>query len=276
MDIFLEGNRELVFLIHGLSGTPHELKYLANRIHQKGFSVYVPFFESFGHQDDYKTFQPQTYPQWLEEVQQKLETISPHYDQIHMGGLCLGATLSLAIAALNQNNLPMGKVMVYAPLVKPNGWAVPWYSIFLPIAPLVFFYKEYTELYPYGVKNDLLRDVILKQRHQNTLSPAGNDKIPIWGIYETWKLSRFIFKNLLSDYQLPTMIIHSLEDDMSAFSGAEKIYRSLKCDHKYLIPLHDSYHLITIDKERSKVENLSTHFLLTPPSTLNFENLGAG
>lgn len=264
MDIFLQGNRELVFLIHGLSGTPAELKYLAHKINKKGFSVFVPFFNSFGHQDDYQNFPPQTYPMWIEEVQEKLDKVASHYDQIHLGGLCLGATLALALAAINQDCLPIGKVMVYSALLKPDGWAVPWFSIFIPIAPVVFFYKEYTENYPFGVKNDLLRDVILKQRNQNVLSPAGNDKIPIWGVYETWKLSRFIFKKLLKTYDLPTLIIHSIEDDMSSFKGAERIYQALKSKYKYLVPLHDSYHMITIDKERGVVEELSTEFLLTP------------
>ena len=41
LSYFLPGNKNGVLLIHGLTGTPNEMRILANGLHKAGFTVYA-------------------------------------------------------------------------------------------------------------------------------------------------------------------------------------------------------------------------------------------
>lgn len=263
IDILLKGNKHLVFLIHGFTGTPIELKFVATFLHQKGFSVYAPFFKTFGYHPSYGASSCQHYSEWIDEVHEKLQTIPLEYSKISIGGLCLGGVLSIAAATLYHHKFPIDRVIAYSPLLKPDGWSTPWYRIFLPLLPIVPFLKHYSyaERFPYGIKNDLLRSIVIEKRKKATIDFSGDEIFPFWGIYQDWKLGHYVFKHLLKDFNLPTLILHPIQDDLVAFSNAERLFKMIKSPRKFLVPLDNSYHMITIDQERKKVAEISFQFI---------------
>ena len=63
---FFRGNDTCILLIHGYTGSPHDMLYLGKRLHQAGFSVFIPRLP--GHGTNHIDFLNSNYHQWVEEL----------------------------------------------------------------------------------------------------------------------------------------------------------------------------------------------------------------
>jgi len=48
-------------------------------------------------------------------------------------------------------------------------------------------------------------------------------------------------------------LIQSREDDMTSFKNSQYIYDRIPSKEKEIVSLYDSYHVITVDRERERV-----------------------
>ena len=120
-DFYWSGNQIGVLMIHGFTATTAEVRLIAKRLHQAGFTVAGPLLPGHGtHPDDLNQAR---WPMWLEKVKSFYDKLVKNCSQIFVIGESMGALLALELAA--QHPEIMG-LMLFAPAMKVNRlWLAP-------------------------------------------------------------------------------------------------------------------------------------------------------
>lgn len=245
-----------VLLIHGLSGTPLEMQYVARMLHKAGFTVRAPHFPGYGYDKDASTTKWQV---WHEEVVAHFEELKREYKTVSVCGLCIGAVLALSLAA--EKGDEVAGLSLLATTLYFDGWSIPWYRFLLPLGyytPFRYFYS-YREREPYGLKNEQLRAWIAREMTEKSTSAAGSSRIPMSGIFETDKLIKSVKRNI-SRVTAPALIMHSLEDDTATVKSADFVEREIGSNRVRKIFLDDCYHIVTLDNQKHMVAEETIRF----------------
>ena len=293
--LYLNGvsNGATVILIHGLTGTPNEMKYIANSFHKKGYNVSCPRLANHG--EPLHILKKTKWQQCYDSVRQDFLRIKKSNPQetIFVAGLSMGALLALLLAQEFQDQI--AAVSCLSPTLFYDGWNAPWSRHLLPLAyftPLkhFFYFKEEP---PYGIKNQSIRQRVHKYFNNASLydtASVAQFGYPYFPVSLLWEL-QLLVKHLTKKLQfinIPVQIIQAKEDDMTSIKNAQFIYDKISSKIKEIVLLENSYHIITADQERAKVARkmheffkkmeggLYTHIpmnhltdpnLLRPPST---------
>src|SRR5258707_5036492 len=91
-DFFFPGDGVSALLVHGLTGTPYEMRYLGERLAAR--SVRVRGVKLAGHAGMPEELGPVSYDNWYESVVNGLEDLRQYGEPIVARGLLIGAVLS--------------------------------------------------------------------------------------------------------------------------------------------------------------------------------------
>lgn len=253
--ISLSGGEHAVLLVHGLTGSPQELRFLAKRLNQAGYTVQVPYLA--GHGTDLKDLMKTTWQDWHASMRDVFCSLAKTYSTVSVAGLCMGAVIALHLAHEFPEKIPA--VALLSTTLFYDGWTVPWYTFLLPYAyytPLRYFYT-YPETEPYGVKNEKIRQRIKKSLDEEAGAYA---KFPLSSMAEHLRMNRYVRK-LMPAIMTPALIIHSHEDDMASVKNAEYLQQHLGSTVVRTVLLDDCYHMITVDNQREQVAQELIDFL---------------
>lgn len=247
--------KKAVLLFHGMTGSPFELKKFGQFLYANGYDVYADCLP--GHGDKVEEIYTVTYQDWLNFSFQRFQDLKSRYDEVFVSGLCLGAVLALAVASKFKNEV--SGIISLSTTLFLDGWRLPWYSFLMPLglSTLVRFYYNYPECEPHGIKNLKTRKIVKKLLEK---SDVGMNYFPMSAIYELLKLSRAVRKNL-REINVPILIIHSKEDDLTSVKSAYLVYNNISSNDKEIIILEDSYHMVLYDNEKEFVFNKCLEFL---------------
>jgi carboxylesterase len=246
-------------LIHGLSGNPLEMQYLAKRLRQAGYATFVPHFDGYGFGERSDPFATGTWRQWQAQVLGHFDELARNYQSVSVAGLCIGAVLALDLAAERPGQV--AALSLLATTLAYDGWSLPWYQFLAPLAyytPLRRCYS-YRERHPYGVKNESLRKWIAREMSEKTTSIAGASSLPMTAVYQAKKLIRHV-KRTMPSVTAPALVIHAKEDDVASVKSAEFVLRNVGSDDVDFVLLHDSYHMVTLDNEKDLVASETIRF----------------
>lgn len=254
------GRGKGVLLVHGLTGAPGEMKFLANRLHKRGFDVYAPTLAGHGRDENYllKT----TWRDWLGSLREAYRRFSEGLDHTYVAGICVGGALGLALAAEED----VAAAAIYSMTYRYDGWNMPsWHSAAVPFvrpfARLPLLRRlSFAEPYPYGLKDERLRASVGSA--EAPLIPGSLDRIPMGAMYEMHDLAEHIDR-IGARIRQPTLIVHSTEDDMSHPRNAERL-RGVLGGPVELHLLNDSYHMVHVDRQRNLVGDLTSAFFGPP------------
>jgi len=247
--IYHDGGKTGFLLIHGLSGTPGELRYIANGLARAGHTVHCPMLA--GHCHTLEDLRGTTWHDWYDGVEAALQRISQRCDHVFAGGLSMGAILALRLAA--QHPEMVNGAILYSPTLWLDGWGVPWYIRLFGLvqhrrlADLIWF----TERSPFGIKDQRLRALIAAAIHSGDPSKVGFLSIPGGIMFEMRKLVRTVRAELAGIDQ-PALILHPRHDDRASLSNATYLEKHL-AGRVETVVLEDSYHVITLDRQREVV-----------------------
>lgn len=246
-----------VLLIHGLTGAPGEMKFLAKRLHRRGFSVMAPLLA--GHGQDEAALLRTRWPDWLDTVRVAFEKLRADHDFVGSAGICVGGALGLALAAERPQ---LRACAVYSMTYRYDGWNMKsWYTRAVPYVrpfarlPLVRR-MSFAEPYPFGLKDERLRASVANA--ENPLIPGSLARLPMGSMYEMHDLAEHIDRVGRSIRQ-PTLILHAREDDMSDPRNAERLRKALGGPTELEL-LDDCYHMIHVDQSRDRVGDLTADF----------------
>jgi carboxylesterase len=252
-----DGGRTGVLLVHGLGGTPIEMRYVALALARAGHTVSVP--QLAGHCATDAELRYSHWQDWYGSVERALDELRQTCDTVIVGGLSAGAILSLHLAANRPNDVQ--GVACMAPTIWLNGWGVPWYARLFRLVHDKFVANmiNFTECEPFGIKDKRMREMVVQALHSGDASQAGVFSTPGGPMLEFRWLVNIVKKQLPSIKQ-PALILHPREDDRADLSNAFYLQRNLGGPVDVTV-LDDCYHIVTIDRQRDIVAEHTVTFV---------------
>lgn len=246
-----------VLLIHDLGGSPLELRTVAAGLAERGFTVSC--CQLAGHGNTEKELLATHWTDWYASAEQALAELEKQCDAVVVGGLSVGSILTLRLAALNPSRVH--GLCLFAPTLRYDGWAIPWYSFLLILGVRAPFLRgmRFADPPPYGIKDEATRAVIADTMHTDKQADAGTHYTSLGTLQESYWLVRDVTRRL-SSIKAPALIMHPREDDISDLSNTIYLQRRLGGLVECLV-LDDSYHLITLDRQRDIVMNRTADFI---------------
>jgi carboxylesterase len=246
-----------VLLLHGLTGAPADLQTVTRHMRQAGYEVSAPMLP--GHGVGEAELVRTKWRDWLAGAEAELQRLSAGGERVVVGGLSMGAVLSLALAARHPGKV--AGVLCFAATLRYDGWVIPKGSWFIPIGarlPLVNRYR-FKERPPYGIKDERLRAKMEELLRSGAITEAGLDYMPGKSLAQNLDLIRWT-KRRLKAVTAPVFIAHAKEDDITDIRNAERLAAAVRGPVRKLY-LEDSYHLVTFDRERNKVAREAIAFV---------------
>lgn len=290
-DLIYQNDRHaLVYLIHGITGTPVEMRFLARGLARRGKDVYVTTLP--GHCTSLRDLVRTREQQWCEHVCKQLAYAREHYEQVYVAGLSAGSLLALEASTL----VEVDGVGVLSPTFFYDGWNTPRSHAILPIAlklvpeclqHLVF----HVDGPPYGVKDSMIQAHIRAsytpaavfhewislwwKGYRSVAAGNGTDRssaaskgYPLFPLRTLTEIDRLMnrVKGHLGKVSAPTLILQATDDDMTGPRNAQFVYDAIVSGQKRIVWLDDCYHVITVDRQRQAVvKHLYEFFRLSIP-----------
>lgn len=256
--LHFEGGRHAVLLFHGLSSSPLELQFVARGLHRAGYSVHVPVMAGY----TYGLPGPggSSARHWTKVALEQFDQLSRDYETVSVGGLCLGAVLALQVAALRARQV--ATVLSLSTALHYDGWGNPWYTALLPMARWIPFAPRIRiqEKSPFGLKDERMRGWIERQMLEASQSDAGAASLRVADLLQARRLITAT-RRRLPDIIAPTLLLHALEDECATPRSAYEVAVRVHATDVHLVMLHDSYHMISLDREKELVLNEMVQFL---------------
>jgi len=268
---FLPGGKAGVLLIHGLTGTPAEMQILAKGLNRAGFTVSA--VQLAGHCGTEEDLIKTNWRDWYRSVCDEAGKMLQKVDMLFVGGLSMGAVLALKLAADYPDKVKA--VGVYGVTFFYDGWSIPFYGRRLGF--LATWFKQlgilqksaFIERPPYGLKDERIRKTVAESMLAGDSASAGLAGNPFPALAEMVKLSRIV-RRLLPKITVPCLIMHAAHDDIANIkTNAGLVARKVAAPVEF-VALENSYHLITIDRDRKRVIEKTVEFFsaFCPPRFL--------
>jgi carboxylesterase len=242
-----------VLLIHGVTGSPVEMKYVAKGLHRRGYTVYAPLLA--GHGRDMEALRRTRWQDWYDTVAQSAYLLSALTDRVVVAGVCMGGLLGLHLA---RDQACVRAIAAYSALLQYDGWNMPYHyragRLTVPVALALGFGGRIAlkERSPFGIKSERIRR-LLGDGIRGTL-PA----YPLETLQENLRLITAT-RALLPKVKKPTLLVHARQDDVAGSGNPLAIQREIggPCEIAWL---ENSYHMIHVDQEHASVCNRTGEF----------------
>jgi carboxylesterase len=254
----LPGGPDAVLLLHGLTGSPFEMRHLAEHLHQTGMRCRGPVMP--GHGGDPRALASLPWPMWVEGARRELASLG-RPRRTFVVGCSMGALVACALA----HSLPdrVDGLALLAPALRLSGGA--------RLAGLLALHTPLGELLPpvpkLGGSDVRDRDM----RRDNPTMPA----VPLKAVGELIDLARHV-DALLPGIAAPTLIVAGKHDHTVKLSGARRLARRVGSGPARVVILERSFHLVGIDVERGRcAEEVASFFAKLSGSTEGGDQGGA-
>jgi carboxylesterase len=233
-------------LIHGFTGTPYEMRFLGERLHAAGFSV--GGIRLAGHATRVEELAQCRWSDWYESVEDGFERLSRHSSRIVAIGLSMGALLAVRLAARHAPRVA-GVVLLSPSFELTNPWPGRLAGIVRSALPLLPESLRYL-----GKGASDIADPV-----ERTQRPTYR-RLPLHGVAELVDLQRRARAWLASVGQ-PVLAIHARHDHTAPLANLEVLKAALG-DLRRAVILEDSYHVITVDREKERVASEVNGFIV--------------
>ncbi|WP_299844599.1 alpha/beta fold hydrolase [uncultured Jannaschia sp.] len=234
-----EGGSVGVLFLHGFTSTPQSVRAVARGVHETtGATIMGPLLA--GHGTTPEDLARTTQLDWVRSAEMALETLLDHCERVVIGGLSLGATIALNIAARRPDAVDgvfsiNGSTGLYRPEV---------------VAPL---YEEDGPDFVPGIGSDIARHDVRETCY---------DRIP-----RNTLQHRFLLTNatgaLLPLLRSRLLILQSRTDHVVAPQNATHIACSVGSDDIRMVWLSRSWHVATLDHDDGLIAQAVRQFVMS-------------
>ncbi|TAN04714.1 MAG: alpha/beta fold hydrolase [Rhodanobacteraceae bacterium] len=258
-DFLLRGGRAGVLLIHGLTGTPAEMRFVGKGLNRAGFTVYG--MQLAGHCGSEADLLKTGWRDWARSVREGADRLRRDVDHLFVAGLSMGSVLALNLAI--ERPQWVDGLGLYGSTLFYDGWTIPRMARLSFMLPLVcgvglFKQRRFMESFPYGIKDERVRLRIAGAMLDGQSDAAGLPGNPWPSLAEFHKLVWHV-RPRLQDVRVPALLMHAADDDIASVRNVRVIERRVTGPTETVL-LNDSYHMITVDGERDKVIARSVDF----------------
>src|ERR1700691_6043544 len=237
-EFFFSGAGVSALLIHGLTGTPYEMRYLGEQLAARG--VRVRGVKLAGHAGTPEELGEASYDHWYESVVNGFEELRQHDEPVVVVGLSMGAVLAARLTA------DQGEAIAGVTLLAP--------AFFLPRSTTIML-KGLR-----GVLGSLVDSIYLYNRGGSDIHDAAARSVhptchlmPLSAPLKLFALSALV-KPMLARITQPALVMHAPRDHTCPMrKNVDYVMRHLGSVEKRAVELEESYHVITVDGEKERV-----------------------
>lgn len=253
---FYPGGPVGVLLIHGLSGTPTEMKYVGKGLVRAGYTVYG--MQLAGHCGTDAELLATGWQDWIASVDEAYDWLRARTDIVFAGGLSMGALLCLDLAARRPD--ACAGLALYSTTIWYDGWNINRFHFLLPFVLKLPFrdWYRFDEEFPFGIKDERLRRRVVAQMQAGDSAAAGLPGLSAPSLRQLRTLIARI-KKQVPTVRTPSLILHAHDDDITGVRNALFLQNKLAGPRRTVL-LDDCYHMITVDRQRDLVVRLSADY----------------
>jgi carboxylesterase len=216
-----------------------------------------------GHGGDHTELLATGWKDWLASAKAALDELLKQCDHVVVGGLSMGALLSLMLAV---DEPRVSGIVMLSTTINYDGQTSSPYKVFLPLVDLVPWLGRncyWTESPPYGLKDLRLQKQITKQ-----VEAAARGENTTFGLFRTYAGSLRQMDHLVAQVRkqakklrCPALVVHALEDTITTIKNAETICKLMEANDKTLVLLGGCDHVLTLDLRRKDVAAYIARFV---------------
>ena len=232
-----ENERSAALCLHGLTGTPYEVRPLGAALAARGIRALGPALP--GHNDTPGALAATSHHDWLEAARSHLRALRADHDWVFVVGLSMGGLLTLQLAAEAEADA----VVTVATPLRLRG-VVPW------VVPLL----KYLVPFPKKRGSDI-RDPEARKRH------PGYRVMPLRSVHELMRLQEQV-RRQLERVQCPILVAHGVHDRTADPADARSIIEQVGSDRHELLWLESSGHVVPGDRDGPTLARATAEFLI--------------
>ena len=216
-----------ILLIHGFTATTAEVRPMAHKLHQAGFTTAGPLLPGHGtHPDDLNRTK---WPMWVEKAKQSYKTLSRQCHRVYVAGESMGGVLALELA---RQHPEIAGLFLFAPATKVN---------LLWLTRILWPFLKYQK----------------KSAKKDSLPWKGYNVYPVRAAAEMHKLQQHVQRHL-PDITTPVVVVTGEYDQTIAPDSADIILKNIGTPIKHHLHMTESGHCIVLDCE---LDQLIEHLL---------------
>ena len=227
---WFEGNDVGCLLIHGFTGTPQNVRPLADYLARRGLAVAAPRMP--GHGTTAADLDETGPDDWLAAAEEALAEMRSRCSTVFVAGISMGGTITLELARRHPD-LP-GIVVMAAPV--------------LPLEALESVVRDpdrpKTIPAPWATVGVLTEDV--------GVGGIAYLEMPLGALERGMQLMTTVREGL-ADVTAPTLLIYGDADAIVEKANGPFVLDHIAASDKRLLPLADSSHEVTLDVDRERV-----------------------
>lgn len=236
-EFFFPGEGASVLLIHGLTGTPYEMRWLGERLAASG--IRVRGVRLAGHARAPEELGATSYDNWYESVVQAFEELRQYGGPNVVVGLSMGAVLAARLAA-DQPEAVAGIAMLAPAFFLPRSTA-------LALRVLSRLGSLADHLYLFKSTGSDIHDSGARRIHPTA------SLMPLTAPIRLLELNRIVRPRLARITQ-PALVVHGRNDHTCPIDrNLDYVMTHLGSAQKRAVVLEESFHVITVDSEKERV-----------------------
>jgi carboxylesterase len=233
----LEGGPNGALLLHGLPGSPAEMRPLGEYLAEHGFTVTAPLLP--GHGTTVQDLARVRWPDWAAAVAEAHGSLASQCQQVFVAGLSLGSLLALNLAA----GRPVDGIVLYSPAILISN----------PLFRLSRLYGWIPAAIPHSWTNTGPVDPESDRRTWHY------ERIPLSAIHQVHLLTDHV-RQLLPAVTAPALIFMGHRDESIKPESGRVVFDKIGSPDKELITLAESGHNPLIGQERELVYQRTAEF----------------
>lgn len=211
-----------VLCLHGLTGTPYEVRPIAQALLARGLRVRGPWMA--GHEQGHEALARTCCEDWVLLAERELASLRAEHPKVFVVGISMGGLVALRLA---ETRAVDGLVVVGTPLALKA--PLPWLARIL--RPLVPFRAK---------RGSDIRDPEARARH------PGLEAMPLASVCELVRLQAMVTAEL-SHIRVPILVAHGRHDRTALPRDAARIHAGIASADKELFYLERSGHVASVD-----------------------------
>jgi carboxylesterase len=229
--------RAAALCLHGLTGTPYEVRPLGEALSRAGIRAVGPALP--GHNTTPQRLAEVHHEEWLEAAHAGLRELRERHDRAFVVGLSMGGLLGLALAS---QECVDGVVVVGTPLRlrRPLAFLVPVLKYLIP--------------FPRKRVGSDIRDPAARRRHPSY------EVMPLAAVQELQRLQRRV-RAALARVTAPLLVAHGCHDSTAHPADSLEIFQSVGSREREHLLLEDSAHVVPVDRDGPRLAAAVVEFL---------------
>ena len=226
-----------VLCLHGLTGTPYEVRPLAEALSRAGIRAVGPALP--GHNETPAQLALTSHGEWLDAARRHLRALRGRHERVFIAGVSLGGLLALALASEE----PVDAAVVVGTPLRLSRFSAALVPLLAPFLP-----------YARKRGGSDIQDPGARGRHPSY------DVMPLASVRELMRLQRLV-RRRLARVSAPILIAHGAHDRTASPSDARAIHASVGSVERRLLVLAASGHVATVDYDGALLASAAADFL---------------